>query len=204
MATTSTPSVTPRLRMTRQAPAPHDRSNQTASISEAGPSRLPDFSQSQLVNMDMDMNMSDDNIYASDEPTPRVSTPPTVTRSENPAAVLRALLSRLPAREQSPPPRANSHPDPSERDSDYEVETASATRSVAQSSLKNIFSMALRDPGDTPQKSRRRNSDEYETSIRGEPEELDLKGKRRSFSDDEVENTASKPHLTSYQAPALA
>jgi hypothetical protein len=66
---TSSVSLTPRLRMTRHSPT-HDRSAHTitTSISEAGPSRLPEFSQ--LVNITMkDMDISDNNIYASDVPT---------------------------------------------------------------------------------------------------------------------------------------
>jgi len=198
---TSSVGFTPRLRMTRHSPT-HDRSAHTvtASTSEAGPSRLPEFSQ--LVNLTMnDMDVSDNNIYASDVPTPQAP-PQMAAKPENPAAVLRALLSRLPNKEGSP-----THPDhdtelqyPSERDSDYDVETASATTSVAQSSLKNIFSRALREPGDTPRKDkshRQRSSSIGDTDLENTPHVLearDIKGKRRSLSDDEVDNGNGELH----------
>lgn len=198
---TSTPSVTPRLRVPRRSPVPYDRSIHT-SASESVPSRLPDFSQ--LVNVTLNgIDMSDDNIYASDVLTektpqgpPHVEIPSTVTQKDNPAAVLRSLLSRLPNRDGSPT-RANDN-DTSEKGSDYDIETASATTSVVQSSLKNIFNKALREPGNTPRKDRshrRRSSSIGATDIEYTPhvaEARDIKGKRRSLSDDEVENTNSK------------
>lgn len=209
---TSTPSVTPRLRVTRHPPVPYDRSIHTStSTSEAAPSRLRDVSQ--LVNVTLNgIDMSDDNIYASDVPTektipqapPRIETPSTVTQKDNPAAVLRALLSRLPNRDGSPT-RVNDkdaeYQYPSEKESDYDIETASATTSVAQSSLKNIFNKALREPGDTPRKDRshrRRSSSIGATDMEDTPhivEARDIKGKRRSLSDDEVESASSKFHV---------
>ncbi len=202
---TTTISVTPRLRMTRHSPTPQDRTTLTAtSLSEAGPSRLPDLSQ--LVNVTLkDMDISDDNIYASDvptEPRPHVATPPSMTRADNPAAVLRALLSRLPNHDENSAPanEGDEHQYPSEKESDYDVETASATTSVAQSSLKDIFSRALREPGDTPRKDRlhrQRSSSIGATDAEDTPhivEARDIKGKRRSLSDDEVENANSKFH----------
>ena len=205
----TTISVTPRLRMTRHSPTPQDRT--ATSLSEAGPSRLPDLSQ--LVNVTLkDMDISDDNMYASDVPTepnrqprPHVATPPSVTRADNPAAVLRALLSRLPNHDETSAPvdEEDEHQYPSEKESDYDVETASGTTSVAQSSLKNIFSRALREPGDTPRKDwshRRRSSSIGATDAEDTPhivEARDIKGKRRSLSDDEVENANSKFHIIS-------
>jgi len=199
----STPSVTPRLRVTRHPPVPFDRSIHT-STSEAVPSRLPDLSQ--LVNVTLNgIDMSDDNIYVSDVPTehttpqapPRIETLSTGTQKDSPAAALRALLFRLPNSDGSPT-RVNDkdteYQYPSERESDYDIETASATTSVAQSSLKNIFNKALREPGDTPQKDRshrRRSSSIGATDMDDTPHVLearDIKGKRRSLSDDEVES----------------
>ncbi|CAA7259228.1 unnamed protein product [Cyclocybe aegerita] len=201
MATLTT-TVTPRLRMLRQSPtssAPYDRSAQTTtSTSKPGPSRLPDFSQ--LVNVDLRaMDLSDDNIYSSDEPrTPQVPTPPTVTRSENPAAVLRALLSRLPAQPKSPTvSRTSSRQNISERESDYDAsETASATPSVAQSSLKNIFGRALQEPGNSPRKTQSMSEDMDPSGVEFTPmpegTRLDPKGKGRS-SDGETETTIARP-----------
>ncbi|KDR75370.1 hypothetical protein GALMADRAFT_552432 [Galerina marginata CBS 339.88] len=192
MMATYTPTITPRLRMTRHSPVHYDRStSQIASTSQSGPSRLPDFSQLVDVNLN-DMAMSE----ASDQPSSsKLSTPSTVTRSENPAAVLRALLSRLPPDATTP---TQSHPTSqqyaSERESDYDMsEHTNATPSMAQESLKHLFSKARRNPGDTPQKSRpRRNSfdtSEVDASPGVEKERADNKGKRRSLSDDEIEPT---------------
>ena len=186
--------------MTRHS-ATHEGSAHSI-LSEAGPSRLPEFSQ--LVNLTMkDMDISDNNIYVSDVPTESTpQAPPQVgTKTENPAAVLRALLSRLPNKDESHHPADDTeHQYHSERESDYDVETASATTSVAQSSLKNIFNRALREPGDTPRKDkshRRRSNSIGDTDIENTPhvlEALDIKGKRRSLSDDEVDNGNSKLH----------
>ena len=64
--------------------------------------------------------------------------------------------------------------------------------SIAQESLKHIFSKAVGDPGNTPQKAkRRRNSIDasaVEASPRVKKERATDKGKRRSMRDDEVEN----------------
>lgn len=152
-----------------------------------------------------DMDVSDNNIYASDVPTESTPQAPfqMATKPESPAAVLRALLSRLPNKEGSPthhPGHDTELQHPSERDSDYDVETASATTSIAQSSLKNIFSRALREPGDTPRKDRshrQRSSSIGDTDLDNTPHVLearDIKGKRRSLSDDEVDNGNGKLH----------
>ncbi|KAF9528555.1 hypothetical protein CPB83DRAFT_766647 [Crepidotus variabilis] len=168
------------------------------------------------------------------------TTPPTVTRSEkdkeNPAAVLRALLSRLPPNrdndeDMETPTRLNPMPNaiandneryPFEKDSDYEVETASATHSVAQSSLKDIFSKALREPGDTPRKDRsalangsasrnrtagrRRRSSIGASEVEETPriaESMTLKGKRKSMSEDELEHLIREWCLLSYTPRGL-
>jgi hypothetical protein len=69
------------------------------------------------------------------------------TRSDNPAAVLRALLSRLPARPPSPTKSSSEQ----ERESDFDtISESNAAPSIAQESLKQIFSNVLRDPGNTP------------------------------------------------------
>ncbi|KIM45128.1 hypothetical protein M413DRAFT_331464 [Hebeloma cylindrosporum] len=186
----TTPVITPRLRMTR-APLYYDRNSQIASTSHTGgPSRLTEFSQ--LVDVDL----NDMELPGSSDPSnhSNLSTPSTATRSEKPAAVLRALLSRLPADHRSLTP-SQSLPQqyPSERESDYETsEPANATPSMAQESLKDIFFKARRDPGNTPQKIRaRRNSvstSEVDASFSVEEERPDSKGKRRSVSDDEAEH----------------
>lgn len=195
----TTPVITPRLRMTR-TPLHYDRDSQIASTSHTGgPSRLTEFSQ--LVDVDLDdMELPDPSDHSI---TSKISTPSTATRSEKPAAVLRALLSRLPDHRNLTPSQSPSQQYPSERESDYDIsEPANATPSMAQESLKDIFSKARRDPGSTPQKIQaRRNSvgaSEVDASFSDascsvEEERMDSKGKRRSVSDDETEHLDSKP-----------
>lgn len=169
----------------------YDHSTNLPSTSD----RLPNFSQI----LDLDMNhipLSHDQFSSSE-----LNTTSTPTRSDNPAAVLRALLSRLPAH---PPSPTQSHTlsvqGGTERESDFDtVSEPNAALSIAQESLRNIVSKALRDPGNTPQKARhRRNSidtSEVEATPRVEEERAKNKGKRRSTSDDEFENTSRERPL---------
>ena len=184
----------PRLRISRHS---NDASNATMSTPQAGPSRLPELTQL------MDVNLS--NIDGSDsndddrESTPKMTSVPSLASSspvDTPAARLRALLSRVPTRSPTTPllhPRSS----PSELESDYEG--PQPPPSVARESLKDIFSRALRDPGDTPRKAaRRRNSidmSEVDASPRVERDQMKDKGKRKSLSDDEVENSRSAPSV---------
>lgn len=191
----TTPVITPRLRMTR-TPLQYDRNSQVAStFHTGGSSRLTEFSQ--LVDVDLnDMELPDPSDHSNNS---KISTPSTATRSEKPAAVLRALLSRLPADHRNPTPsHSPSQQYSSERESDYDIsEPENATPSIAQESLKDIFSKARRDPGNTPQKIQaRRNSvgtSEVDASFSIEEERMDSKGKRRSVSDDETEHLDSEP-----------
>jgi hypothetical protein len=146
---------------------------------------------------------SDD--YADDGDDDQLSTPrmapaanPAIqlAAAETPAARLRALLSRVPTSSTPPMP----HPvSPSEVESDFDPpnETLPNTPSMARESLKDIFSRALREPGNTPQKEkahRRRNSidlSEVDSTPRLQPENSRNKGKRRSLSEDEVDSPSS-------------
>jgi hypothetical protein len=131
-------------------------------------------------------------------PTPRMA-PAAIqlAAADTPAARLRALLSRVPTSSKSPP---MPHPvSPSEVESDFDPpnEVLSNTPSMARESLKDIFSRALREPGNTPQKEkgqRRRNSidlSEVDSTPRLQPENGRNRGKRRSLSDDEVDSPSS-------------
>ena len=74
--------------------------------------------------------------------TPNITTTPTATRSDNPAAVLRALLSRLPAHPPSPTKTSTEK----EQDSDFDtVSESNVAPSIAQERLKHIFSNARRE-----------------------------------------------------------
>jgi hypothetical protein len=162
---------TPRLGMSRSrhSSVQYGRSSSLASTSEAGPSRLSNFSQ--ILDLDMkDMPLSDDQFSSNEQ---NITTTPTATRSDNPAAVLRALLSRLPAH---PPSPTESHAlsgqgsTEQERESDYDtLSESNVAPSIAQESLKHIFSNALRDPGNTPQKARRKRNSIDSSEVEGNP-----------------------------------
>ena len=171
----------------------------------AGPSRLP-------LNLNDDLGKIDDEGDLDAQSTPKITlitsvpdaySPPGVSPVDTPAARLRALLrapnnsaSKLSSQDRRPAP-------PSEVESDFDPPQFSpATPSFARESLKDLFSRALRDPGDTPQKGRqRRNSidiSEVEASPRVERERAKNKGKRRSLSDEESEKPSSRCQLEIY------
>jgi serine/arginine repetitive matrix protein 2 len=87
---------------------------------------------------------------------------------------------------------------PSDRDSDFDPPPKWVnflTTSSARENLKSLFTHALREPGDTPRKDARRNSidsSEVEDSLQIDcviQERLRDKGKRMSFSDEELESS---------------
>jgi hypothetical protein len=85
----------------------------------------------------------------------------------------------------------------SEPDSDFDPPRSSLanTPSIARESLKDLFSRALRDPGDTPEKNRRRRNSidisEVDFSPRVDRERAKNKGQRRSLSDEEADKPSS-------------
>ena len=179
----------PRLRITRHSTLIDDDLSRTPT---AGPSRLHPLLQ-HADNEDTDA-------------TPRLpvtSSLPSIYNltEDTPAARLRALLAQVPntssaSRTQllhEPPP-----PLPSDRDSDFDPPPKwanSSTTSSARENLKSLFTHALREPGDTPRKDARRNSidsSEVEDSPRIDrviQERSRNKGKRMSFSDEELESS---------------
>ncbi|KAH9485264.1 hypothetical protein JR316_0002171 [Psilocybe cubensis] len=192
---TYTSTLTPRRRMVRNPLANFDRSGQTVSTSEPGPSRLPELSQI------IDVNLSDMSMSHTTDHTTRSSAliAPTVTRSEaTPAEKLRALLNVLP-HEVTSTARVPSSPKQylSERDSDYDITgPASATKSIAQESVRNLFSNARRDP-DTPQKSISMHNGADHSDV--EPTHRyvrDRKGKQKSLHNDSSELQDQTPHLS--------
>lgn len=202
MESSSTPNLPiPRLRISRQSPK-HDDDIDTP---QAGPSRLH-------RTMDMGAYLDNNDEGEDAQSTPRLPTksitPPepssmySATPTETPAARLRALLSRVPNSPSTP--KMSNHAPPgssSDLDSDFDPPRSSPinTPSIARESLKDLFSRALREPGDTPQKKRmRRNSidvSEVEASPRVERERAKHKGKRRSLSDEEADKPSSTCHL---------
>jgi serine/arginine repetitive matrix protein 2 len=131
---------------------------------------------------------------------------------DTPAARLRALLAQVPntssaSRTQllhEPPPSL-----PSDRESDFDLPPrwASTSTTSARESLKSLISHALRDPGDTPRKDARRNSidlSEVEDSPRIDrviQERSRNKGKRMSFSDEELDKSSSTFAIHSFPHP---
>jgi len=196
----------PRLRISRHPP-------DTVSTPVAGPSRLS-------PQMNTHENNEDDEDAESTPRMPSASmdvekTSPHTAAStplpaDTPAARLRALLARFPNTSTTPHASSSRLPEPatpSEPDSDLDPPYSTlATPSIARESLKELFSHALRDPGNTPQKGRaRRNSigtGEVGPSPRierVEKERAKNKGKRRSMSDEEADHlsSASKPTFIS-------
>lgn len=188
MESHSTPALPiPRLRLSRTGLA-HD-------TPDPGPSvrRFPTASDVELGH--------DDHVGDGDDDyqlTPRMTPATILDGADTPAARLRALLSRVPGSLKSPAvPQPRSSPSEIESDFDPPNGTASNTPSIARESIKDLFSRALREPGNTPQKNKprwRRNSidaSEVDTTPRLQPENGKSKGKRRSLSDDETDSPSS-------------
>ncbi|KAG5725898.1 hypothetical protein E4T56_gene5117 [Termitomyces sp. T112] len=143
------------------------------------------------------------------ESTPRMSSTALLDTTETPAARLRALLARSPASSKSTP-----MPLPPSRSSDIESDlepldaSYESTPSAARESLKDIFSRAMRDPGNTPQKEKinpRRNSintSEVDASPRMKHQRFFNKGKRKSLSDEETD--PAKTSETSFRSSQAA
>lgn len=131
------------------------------------------------------------------QPTPKMTPASTILAgADTPAARLRALLSRVPAPTKSPSmPHPRSSPSEIESDFDLPNDTLSNPPSIARESLKDLFSRALREPGDTPKKDisrRRRNSiDVSEVDATPRLQQGRNKGKQRSLSDEEVDSPSS-------------
>ncbi|KAF8070316.1 hypothetical protein FPV67DRAFT_1012203 [Lyophyllum atratum] len=183
----------PRLRLSRNANA--------YEFPVAGPSR--DRLTDNLNAVDLTSEDSDNNDQDYDEqPTPKMtSTAPLMEPTETPAARLRALLARTPASSKSTPMPQRPSNSPSDNESDFDPPSGvpRSSPSMASESLKDIFSRALRDPGNTPQKGNtgpRRNSidtSEVEAIPRIQRERAKNKLNRKSLSDEEIENISKSP-----------
>lgn len=206
MESSVTPSlVVPRLRISRQ----NSKYDDGLDTPQAGPSRMPFMTDTGSYNEN-----NDDGEDAQSTPRLPIKSIPSVepisavqsaTPTETPAARLRALLSRVPnSPSNSRDPPATPAP-ASDRDSDFEPPRSGTTNtpSIARESLKDLFTRALRDPGDTPQKTRRRRNSidvsEVEASPRVRKERAKNKGKRRSLSDEEAEKPFSTCHPCNIQ-----
>ncbi|KAH8108092.1 hypothetical protein BXZ70DRAFT_35830 [Cristinia sonorae] len=187
--------IVPRLRLTRH----HPRMKQdTSSTPIPGPSRLYTDDFLAVPDDDNDDSQSTPRLsnhakLASEKNSPIHQTAPPLT-ADTPAARLRALLARVP--NNTPPASSRTYrpPSPSDLESDFEpVESSSNTPSIARESLKELFSHALRDPGDTPQKGRRRRNSVDASPVVDKTVERERaynRGKRQSMSDEEAEKIA--------------
>ncbi|KAG6375425.1 hypothetical protein JVT61DRAFT_2982 [Boletus reticuloceps] len=179
-----------RLRLFRRSPSPR-------SADDATPQPAPSSSSHPLHD--------DEDEF----PTPRVHPKPIHADplpADTPAARLRALLAREPR-----PPRTTPPPSPpSDADSVAgPPRFGSSTSSVARDSLKDIFSRALREPGDTPQKDRLRRNSFDGSSMEITPVVDRNRGHRRaprrSLSDEEAEKPSTWPsHITLAVSEPLA
>ncbi|KAJ3733700.1 hypothetical protein DFJ43DRAFT_978408, partial [Lentinula guzmanii] len=173
---------------------------------EAGPSRLQ--ISTNLLEPFIHTENADDDDHEQDTPKlPSAAALPTEPLStypeDTPAARLKAVLERTSAKYKPPPvpipiPSSGSAID---FESDFDIPTIGSSQpSLARENLNSLFSNALREPGDTPQKSvkgkmRRRNSidtSEFESSPRVAKvnnNRAGEKGKRRSMSDDELSSS---------------
>ncbi|KAF5388783.1 hypothetical protein D9757_005670 [Collybiopsis confluens] len=190
-----TPTAIPRLRVSRMHQPP--LSNHSP---EPGPSRLHS-SSTNLLDHYVEDAIEDDK-----QDTPRLTTIPiqpedTPFSEATPAARLKAVLERTSAKTKSSHATVVPSAAFSEYDSDFDIPTIGSSQpSLARETLNSLFTHALRDPGDTPQKSakgkmRRRNSidtSEFESSPRvttAQKDRISDKGKRRSMSDDELSSS---------------
>ncbi len=206
----SPPLSIPRLRLPRHSP----HLAEEALTPVAGPSHNPN-----LLHADDDEDEDAESTprmssSAIDRHSPRVAAIPGLP-TDNPTARLRALLSRVP---NSPPngnmPHASGSrpliiPSGSEPESDFEPpHSIASASSFARESLKELFSHALRDPGNTPRKHGRprRNSidaSEVEASPRVEVERASYKAKRRSLSDEEADKSSEYSHSLDWDTSSI-
>lgn len=192
----------PRLRLFRRSPSP-------ARMPDGGPETTPQPAPASARSLFSAIHDEEDEL-----PTPRMhpkpitslnpdQTPssfPTPTSAtplpaETPAARLRALLAREPRSPRNatpfPPPAPSSEADSADEPAHF----GSSTSSVTRDSLKDIFSRALREPGDTPQKGRLRRNSFDGSSMEITPvvdrDRGQRRAARRSLSDEEAEKPST-------------
>lgn len=142
----------------------------------------------------------------SSEQTPVASTSKLAfPETETPAARLRSLMARV---SNSATPRPAQPSAPSLHDSDIdelnetnEPPARSQTPSLStHASIRDLFTRALRDPGDTPVKGRRRRSSIGSNAADESPLKERPKPARKSFSDDEVDRSFSALRLFTFSS----
>ncbi|KAF9497243.1 hypothetical protein BDN71DRAFT_621458 [Pleurotus eryngii] len=173
----------PRLRLSRN---PH----YTHSDPVVGPSRLPGGAATNLSGVEEHED--------TDGSTPKLMSKLLLNSqdysADTPAARLRALMSSTSSKfpQSTPPPPPKS---PSLLDSDLETPHIVGRDKSSVADVKQIFSFALREPGDTPQKTRARRNSIDGSEVDGSPMKSRDKGKRKSLSDEEVDNVSLRSSL---------
>lgn len=167
----------------------------------AGPSRIsPPFQLHDLHDEDDDSQSTPrmvPNIHLASEKNSLFSYTPSAPPVDHHAR-LRDALARMSNLESPPAPAP---PSDSDRESDFDsVDHVSEAPSMHRQSLRQLFSRALREPGDTPRRPQHRRNSINASSIEESPrkerverERADNKGKRRSMSDEEAERLSSAP-----------
>ena len=193
----SPPLSIPRLRLPRYSPQHGDQ----ALTPVAGPSHRTDHDLLHASDDDGDAESTPRMSAAaiSDKQSPRSTASPGLP-ADNPTARLRALLARVPNSPNGATPQSSRPPitllSSSEPESDFEPpHSVGTSSSIARESLKELFSNALREPGNTPRKAGRprRNSidaSDVDASMSVDEERAKYKAKRRTFSDEEAEKSS--------------
>jgi len=134
-------------------------------------------------------------------PTPRMNT--TATPIPSLAGRLRELIQLVPNGDSTP--TVYRPPSPALHESDFEADSTSGGHSHARESLRDIFSKALREPGNTPQRGRpRRDSDSTASESDFLPaSSRDLKGKMKSLNNDHSVHSLRKSHVSLFSYLAL-
>lgn len=202
----ATPQPLPRFRVSRAPPSARQQNHNTSvTSSQAGPSRLTDFTQ--LVDLNLsDMRAAHDYTDEDEEqdqyPTPRMNTPaPLANSSATPtpslAGRLRELIHLVPnGSGAQATPTSQRPPSPTFHESDFEGEMTTNNHSHARELVQSIFTRARREPGDTPQKNKqRRNSDGSASETGHSPKSSrgwsDTEGEQKNLSDEESEHSPS-------------
>ncbi|TDL26192.1 hypothetical protein BD410DRAFT_836840 [Rickenella mellea] len=141
---------------------------------------------------------------ARDQPESAEATPV----ADTPAARLRALLSRVP---NSATPKPSAPPPPSELESDFDTPHGSSSGNKtphvsARESLKELFSRAMREGGDSPVKGRnllrRRRNSIGSSGVEESPRKSRVK--RMSMSDEEAERMTNNTSQNSVRSSSAA
>jgi len=151
------------LRRPRSSPL-RRRDNEMPSVM-AGPSRLTNSTQINLNDIPPAQPSVEEDEEQDQHPTPRMNTTSTLLPTPNLAGRLRELIQLVPNGSASNvTPIVHQPPSPAFHESDFENDSTSGGHSRARESLRDIFSKALREPGDTPQKGRPRSSSDTTAS----------------------------------------